>query len=128
MRILLLASVLFTVASAAMLSRSPDHGTDPACLPYEPDTVAIAGLLTRKTFPGRPNYESVKEGDGPEIGFYLEVPVPVCTIASPDSSDDNNGSLHEVRLVQLVLDSAGYVRLRPHLGRQVTLRGTLFAA
>ena len=71
MRIFVIASALFTGASAAMLSRSPGHGTGPACLRYQPDTVAIAGLLTRKTFPGRPNYESVKEGDGPETGFYL---------------------------------------------------------
>ena len=122
MRIVILASVLFTGAGAAMPSPSSAHGTGPACLRYEPDTVAIAGILTRKTFPGRPNYESVKEGDEPETGFFLEVPV------SPDSADDNNGSLHDIRLVQLVLDSAGYARLNPRLGRQVTLRGTLFAA
>ncbi len=128
MRIWILASVLFTGASVAMPSPSSPHRTGPACLRYEPDTVAIAGSLTRKTFPGRPNYESVKEGDEPETGFYLEVPGPVCTIASPDSANDNNGSLHDVRLIQLVLDSAGHARLKPRLGRQVTLRGTLFAA
>jgi hypothetical protein len=121
-------SVLFTGASVTTPLPSSAHGTGPVCLRYEPDTVAIAGILTRKTFPGRPSYESVKEGDEPETGFYLEVPIPVCTIASPDSASDNNGSLHDIRLVQLVLDSAGYARLKPRLGRQVTLRGTLFAA
>ena len=128
MRLWVLASVLFTGARAAMPWPSSAHGTGRACLRYEPDTVAIAGVLTRKTFPGRPNYESVKKGDEPETGFCLEVGVPLCTIASPDSADDNNVSLHDIRLVQLVLDSAGYARLRPHLRRQLTLRGTLFAA
>jgi hypothetical protein len=98
------------------------------CLRYEPDTVAVTGTLARKTFPGRPNYESVAAGDEPETGFYLELAAPICTVASPDSSADNNGALQGVRLVQLVLDSAGYARLRPSVGRSITLRGTLFAA
>ena len=128
MRISGLASILFTGATVAMPSPSSPHPPGPACLRYEPDTVAIAGVLTRRTFPGRPNYESVKEGDEPETGFYLEAPLPVCTTASPDSANDNNGSLHDIRLIQPVLDSAGYARLKPRLGRQVTLRGTLVAA
>jgi hypothetical protein len=98
------------------------------CLRYEPDTVAVTGTLARKTFPGRPNYESIADGDEPETGFYLELATPICTVASPDSTRDNNGALRGVRLVQLVLDSAGYARLRPSLGRQLTVRGTLFAA
>jgi len=81
----------------------------------------------RKTFPGPPNYESIQEGDEPETGFYLEVSAGLCTVASPDSMNNDNGAFSDVRLVQLVLDAAGYSHLRPQLGRQVTLRGTLFA-
>ncbi len=123
-----------TFASLALAGTLVLPGASPAqergapCLPYEPDTVAISGSLARKTFPGRPNYESIKDGDEPETGYYLELRAPVCTIGSPDSTEDNNASLQGIRLVQLVLDSAGYDRLRPHLGRRVALRGTLFAA
>jgi hypothetical protein len=99
-------------------SRSP-------CLRYQPDTVTVTGTLARMTFPGRPNYESIKDGDEPETGFYLRPATAICTIGSPDSMMTDNGTLTGIQLVQLVLDSAGYARLRPQLGRVVTLRGTL---
>ena len=38
------------------------------------------------------------------------------------------GAEQDVRLVQLVLDEAGYRKLEPHLGQQVTLAGHLFSA
>ena len=94
------------------------------CFRYEPDTVAITGTLVRKTFPGPPNYESTAKGDAPEPGFYLELALPLCTEAPPET--EINQSLRGVSLVQLVLDQAGYDRLRPNLGRTVTVRGTLF--
>lgn len=93
------------------------------CLRYESDTVALAGTLRRETFPGPPNFESVGRGDRPETGYYLHLASPVCTVA-----DSNNDAVPGARLVQLVLDSAGYARLRPRLGRRVQLRGILFAA
>ena len=95
------------------------------CLHYEPDTVAVTGTLARMTFPGRPNYESIKDGDEPETGFYLRAATPICTIGSTDSTMTDEGSLHGVRLVQLLLDSSGYARLRPQLGHLITLSGRL---
>ena len=94
-----------------------------ACLRYEPDTVRLSGSLTRLTFPGRPNYESVAAGDQPETGFYLRVPAPICTTASREYAAQAG-----IRLVQLVLDSLGYAALKSYLGRRVTLRGTLTGA
>lgn len=114
-----LAVVAFTHLPAAA---SPVGST---CLRYGPDTVAVSGTLARLTFPGRPNYESIKNGDEPETGFYLRTAPPICTIGSPDSMMTDEGTLRGVRLVQLLLDSAGYARLRPQLGRLVTVRGRL---
>ena len=61
-----------------------------------------------------------------EPGFYLELVTPVC--AEGGDYPGLNGPQRGVRRVQLVLDAAGYARLRPHLGKHVMLRGTLFAA
>ena len=97
----------------------------PWCLSYEPDTVQITGTLQRLMFPGPPNYESVAGGDAPETGFYLLLTKPVCT--NGDSASDDTYPLQEADTVQLVLDSAGYACLRPFLGQQRTLSGTLFA-
>jgi hypothetical protein len=94
-----------------------------ACLRYEPDTVRILGKLTRRTFYGPPGFGEDPKHDAKEVGFYLESPVALCTLKSSD-----NEAKSGVKLVQLVLDSAGYARLRPRLGTSVALRGTLFAA
>ena len=96
------------------------------CLSYEPDTVRIAGTLRQITYPGRPNYESIANGDEPETGYYLVLAKEVCT--KGDSSSSDAYPVSHVDTVQLVLDSAGYVRLRPSLGTTTTLSGTLFAA
>lgn len=85
------------------------------------DTVSVTGALERLTFPGPPNYESIAQGDTAEPGFYLRLAHPICTKADEVSDAQRN-----VRLVQLVLDSAGYAALRPQLGHRVTLRGTVF--
>jgi len=41
------------------------------CMNYEPDAVSLTGKIIRKTFPGRPNYESIKAGDEPETYWIL---------------------------------------------------------
>ncbi len=84
----------------------------------------MSGVLRRLTFPGPPNYEDVRTGDEPETGFYLEPATPLC--ASGGAEEAIGGPRADVRLVQLVVDSAGYAALRPALGRAVDLRGTLF--
>ncbi len=33
------------------------------CLSYEPTEVRLTGTISRKTFPGPPNYQSIRKGD-----------------------------------------------------------------
>ena len=94
------------------------------CLRYGPDTVAVTGRLERRTFFGPPGYGEDPRRDARETGYYLALAAPVCTVAGADAEFDDAKT--GVRRVQLLLDAAGYRRLRPSLGRVVTLRGTLF--
>jgi hypothetical protein len=94
-----------------------------SCINTYKDTVSLTGKLERRTYPGRPNYETVKAGDEPETHFYLVLAKPVCSVASEESDAQK-----DVKLIQLVLDSVGYASLRPRLGENVTLRGTVFGA
>lgn len=98
----------------------PNHG---GCVAYEPDTVTLSGSLERRTYPGRPNYESVARGDEAETGFYLVVNPPLCVTRN---LDEVNRPMAAVSVLQLVLDRRGYDRLRPSLGHGVTIRGALF--
>lgn len=123
------AALAFVTALSAAGGRA--QATASACLRYEPDTVALSGVLRRETHPGPPNYESVRAGDAPETGFYLHLALPVCARGRPvgdGEPDPTAAPVDSAHVVQLVLDRAGYARLRPSLGREVTLRGTLFSA
>ena len=88
--------------------------------------MAVTGRLERRTFYGPPGYGEDPKRDVRETGFYLVPASPICVAGSP--APEINAPRAGVRLVQLVLDSAGYARLRPQLGRSVTVRGALFAA
>lgn len=96
------------------------------CAAYEPAETAITGKVIRLTFPGRPNFESVAQGDEAEIHLYL-VPIhPICT-----DGDANSATYYpqrDVKLVQLLLEQSQYKELKGSLGENVTLIGTLFAA
>ena len=115
---------LFLIPLIAILN-SCSAIAQPTCLQPEPTVVSITGTLKRMTFPGRPNYESIKRGDEAETGFYMVLKIPICTTTG--QSEDQLAT-HDVRLVQLVLDAHGYAHLRPMLNKQVTVDGHLFAA
>jgi Domain of unknown function (DUF4431) len=111
----------FQLVNMAAWKSKPDH----PCVAYEPDTVALVGRLERHTYPGPPNYESIANGDARETGYYLRPDEPLCATGSQQSDWE---PVAGVRLVQLVLDAAGYRDLRALLGQHVRLRGTLFHA
>jgi hypothetical protein len=115
----LLAFLLVGITPSVAATTAPSL----ACLRYEPDTVRLTGRLVRRTFYGAPGYGENPKHDEKETGCYLELRQPVCTMA-----DRYYEAKTSVRLIQLVLDSAGYARLRSSVGKSVTLRGTLFAA
>jgi hypothetical protein len=96
------------------------------CFRYEPDTVRITGTYARHLYYGAPGFGEDPKHDEKEVGFYLELPTPICTAPGADDVDIAKTGL---RRIQLVLDGQkDYDRLRPFLGKRVTLRGTLFGA
>lgn len=96
---------------------------EPTCLKYDSDKVKISGKLVELTFPGRPNYESIEDGDEAENGFYIELSKPFCTVGDGESDGFEN-----IKLVQLVLDEKGYSLLNNKLNTNVTVEGNLFGA
>lgn len=113
------------LAGAVLLAFTPQKSIS-ACLSYPPVTSTITGTLVRLTFPGKPNFESIKAGDEPETGFYLQLKSPICTSGKPGSSVSE--PKQNISLVQLVLQQRQYQQLRPELGKSVTLEGKLLSA
>ena len=91
------------------------------CLNPNRDTVTLTGTMRRLTFPGPPNYQDVASGDTAEVGFYLQLRTPICSL-----SDEVGDAAQNVRLIQLVLQPEQYGLLRDLVNRRITLRGTVF--
>ncbi len=101
------------------------HGARLA-LQYEPAVIEISGKLLTRTYPGPPNYESVRSGDRPETCWILHLTEPADVVAA--DADDLNESEPGVREVQLAFlsDKKYPSLLRP--GRKVNITGRLFSA
>lgn len=111
-------ALLFATAHAACAQPQ-------SCLRYDPESVTLTGKLHRETFPGRPNFESILNGDEAETGFYLALNSPICTVG--DSGANREGHV-DVREIQLLLNQDQYSRLKPSLGQTIALHGQLFSA
>jgi hypothetical protein len=83
------------------------------CLSYDAAGVQLTGMISRKTFPGPPNYESVRRGDEPETYWILHLAKPICTTASADSDAESN-----VTEIQLILPPKYYAHFKKLLGRK----------
>ena len=92
------------------------------CLEYEPKVVSLSGTVVQETHPGPPNYESVANGDKPEIIWVLKLKAPVCVLAANEIDVRENSQTE----IQLVLDQGQYNKYRGLLGQSVTVTGKLF--
>ena len=92
------------------------------CLPYEPASATLTGTISKKTFPGPPNYERVRKGDKPETYWVLHLSSPICTQAGGDNQAERG-----VTDVQLILTRKQYSLYKRFVGRKtrVTVRGKL---
>lgn len=97
---------------------------------YEPEKIELTGHLDLQTFPGPPNYESIKSGDEVERHFYLVLsrPVDVILTEKDKASSINGDNFYNVTIFQLVVgDDKHWAILRQAgEGGQVTIKGTLF--
>jgi hypothetical protein len=90
------------------------------CLAYEPEAVQLIGKIHKQTFPGPPNYESIRKGDKPETYWVLHLPDTVCTQPSADNEGEDN-----VTDLQLTLTPKQYALYRKFLGHRVNVKGKL---
>jgi len=93
------------------------------CLQYEPQVSKLNGTISRKTFPGRPNYESTALGDTSETVWILHLARPICVA---EGEGGINEAVKGVGSVQLVLSSDQYKTYKDKVGKPVTATGTLF--
>ena len=97
------------------------------CLSYEPTVVRLEGTLAKKTFPGPPNYESIRKGDKTETYWLLNLAIPVC-VDEDQSEPTANSAQKNIRIVQLLLSTEFYKTHAGLVGKHIIATGTLFGA
>src|SRR5215472_3390379 len=116
------ATILFMLCAELALAQSGR-----SCLSYEPTVVNLTGTIISRTFPGPPNYESIRKGDEPETYWLLKLPKAVCVNQKP--GDLTDVAKKNIRQIQLVFNSEkAYKTYRRLLGRQVLATGTLYGS
>jgi hypothetical protein len=107
------------VAVVLGLASQLSHGA--GCV-VENDEIAVIGKLSRETFAGPPNYQSVDRGDKAETHWILTVrePIVLCTLVSADGKPHTIGSLGRF---QLVLNEEQGGLTRALIARHAWVRG-----
>lgn len=94
---------------------------------YEPKLVELTGTIKRLTFPGPPNYESIRKGDENETGPYLILKDPIDVVLYHHIVIGNDEPEKNVKILQLVVyNDEDWPKIKE--GAQVKIKGTLFRA
>ena len=93
------------------------------CFNYEPDITILTGKIIRETFPGWPNYESIRGGDEPETYWILNLANPVCVNAL--QGDLSYPFESRIKHVQLILMGDEYKKHKNLVGKDVVVTGQL---
>ena len=93
-----------------------------SCLEYEPNIIEVSGTLVREIYPGRPNYESIINGDESVTVWVLKLKASVCVV----ESDEINIKEDNETEIQLVLDQNQYKKYQSLIGSSVSVTGKLF--
>lgn len=113
------------LAAAILLCLAAAPQAVAGCLGYD-GRLTLTGKLIRQTFPGPPNFESIKDGDEPETGWYLILKRPLCMAAG--KSPLTEAPQAAVRRVQLILTAEQYQTERGRLDQRVTVTGEPWSA
>lgn len=111
MRALSVVGFFGAIASTALAA--------PECLKYE--VVSLHGTLVRQTYPGPPDYESVTQGDRPQVVWILQLDQRICVV-DPDPSLPREYNEREIQLVSRADQGLPY---RDLLGARVIVTGKL---
>lgn len=91
------------------------------------ESVTLTGGLSRETFPGPPNYESIDNGDAPETVWVLTVERPQCVTAEEMESGAQYEVAKSTTRFQLGLNNPSLYETHRHLlDHPVVVTGQVF--
>lgn len=95
------------------------------CLPYEPAKIKLECTVVRKDYPGRPNFESITDGDEKLAYWILMLDKPACVGSGKAVGvNEPEANISEVQLA--FRDAQLYKKYRQVVGKHVSVSGVLF--
>ncbi|KTD77164.1 DUF4431 domain-containing protein [Legionella waltersii] len=90
----------------------------------------LQGKISIETFPGRPNYESIKDGDEPEVYWILTTKKPYCGqgVGFNDEGQEITQIEKNQTRFQLILTPEQYKQWKALLPNNVTVEGSMMMA
>ena len=93
---------------------------------YGPQLSSLVGVIKTVTFPGPPEYQSIKRGDEPEHVLILFLDQPISVLPKEGSKEDLQDPYRNVRKLHLVVHSDDKIKVVK--GKRVRVTGTFFSA
>jgi len=119
-RFLKLVVILFLLLQAFCLAEAEKS------FHFDPAVVELVGKLEIQTFPGPPGYQSVKNGDQTERGWFLRLSEPITIVANSPSTDLGWQTEKNVKILHMVIDWDHIKAKDLVVGGLVRVRGKLF--
>jgi hypothetical protein len=117
-----LIPILMGIMGLLMVCKSVRADND--CLEYEPVTVEVVGTLKEEVFPGRPNFESIAQGDEPEDCLILHLDKTICVKGKKnDPYYPPHSIVDKLHLALTIEDSTEKL-----INKKVAVKGNLFSA
>lgn len=95
-------------------------------LHFDPAFVELLGTVETQTFPGPPGYESIKQGDEMEPGWYLRLKEPVTVEANKPATTLGWQTEKHVRVLQMAIDWDQTRESKLAVGKTIKVKGKLF--
>lgn len=94
-------------------------------LHYKPEVIQLKGTIETQTFPGPPNYESIKNGDKIESVWILRVDEPFDMITTSQDKDIEAAPEKNIKFVHLaIFNDSIWPKLAD--GKHVLVKGSLY--
>ena len=106
MRTILLTIILFLTISSYVFG----------CPSCDGDEIEVSGVVIKETFPGPPNYESIEDGDKPDICWFIVLEKSMCF--SPDGEFLDKEVV--INKIQLVKSSYKFIEGEKYLIKGIT--------
>jgi len=92
---------------------------------YDQEAISLTGKIETQTFPGPPNYESIKNGDSIEKCWFLKLEKPIDVLSISKEEKNRDDPAFNVRIVQLAIQN-DLLWDKIKKGKKVRVKGTLY--